>query len=197
MLDNGCDYCVMEVLLYLLVLNRVDEIDFKLGIFINLILDYLDFYKDLEDYRKVKEKLFFKIIMVNIINIDDEGGKKIYENIKGINVFCYIYGVDIKVDFMVRDIKLDLDGVFYRLIIFLYEEVIFILVLGMFIVYNILVVIVVCYVFGIFKLIYKEGFRFFNGVLGRFEIVLNDKGISVIVDYVYIFDVFENVLKII
>lgn len=62
MLDNGCDYCAMEVSSHSLALNRVDETDFKLGIFTNLTPDHLDFHKDLEDYRKAKEKLFLRLL---------------------------------------------------------------------------------------------------------------------------------------
>ena len=60
MIDNGCDYCAMEVSSHSLVLNRVDETEFKLGIFTNLTPEHLDFHKDLEDYRNAKEKLFYK-----------------------------------------------------------------------------------------------------------------------------------------
>ena len=49
MIDNGCDYCAMEVSSHSLVLNRVDETEFKLGIFTNLTPEHLDFHKDLED----------------------------------------------------------------------------------------------------------------------------------------------------
>ncbi len=84
MVNNNCDYCAMEVSSHSLVLNRVDETDFKLGLFTNLTPDHLDFHKDLEDYRQAKEKLFYKTSVANIINIDDEGGKKIYENIKSL-----------------------------------------------------------------------------------------------------------------
>ena len=74
----------MEVSSHSLVLNRVDETEFKLGIFTNLTPEHLDFHKDLEDYRNAKEKLFYKTTTANIINIDDEGGAKIYENIKSL-----------------------------------------------------------------------------------------------------------------
>ena len=195
MVDEEVSHCLMEVSSHALALHRVDECAFKVGMFTNLTQDHLDFHKDLDDYRKAKEKLFFKTTMANIINIDDEGGKKIYENIKGINVPCYTYGVDTKADFMARDIKSDSDGVSYRLITPSYEEVIFIPVPGMFTVYNTLAVIAACYVLGIPKPIYKEGLRLSNGVSGRFETVPNDKGISVIVDYAHTPDALENVLK--
>lgn len=195
MLNNECDYCAMEVSSHSLALNRVDNTEFKLGIFTNLTPDHLDFHKDLEDYRKAKEKLFYKTTKANIINIDDEGGQKIYENIKGLDTPCYTYGVNNKADFMAMDIKSDAEGVSYRLITPSYEDVIFVPVPGMFTVYNTLAVIAACYNLGIDKSIYKEGLRVTKGVSGRFETVPNDRGMSVIVDYAHTPDALENVLK--
>ncbi len=83
MVDNGCDCCAMEVSSHSLELSRVDDTNFKIGIFTNLTPDHLDFHKTLENYRKAKEKLFHKTTQANIINVDDEGGRKIYESIKG------------------------------------------------------------------------------------------------------------------
>ncbi|WP_304340756.1 UDP-N-acetylmuramoyl-L-alanyl-D-glutamate--2,6-diaminopimelate ligase [Metaclostridioides mangenotii] len=195
MLNNKCDYCAMEVSSHSLALNRVEETKFKLGIFTNLTPDHLDFHKDLEDYRQTKEKLFFMTTGANIINIDDEGGQKIYENIKDLDTPCYTYGIENKADFMAKDIKSDSDGVSYRLITPTYEEVIFVPVPGMFTVYNTLAVIAACYNLGIDKSVYKEGLRVTKGVSGRFETVPNDRGMSVIVDYAHTPDALENVLK--
>lgn len=74
MVNKGVEYCVMEVLFYLLVLDRVYGVKFEVGIFINLIRDYLDFYKIFENYYKVKFKLFERC-GIRIINIDDNYGK--------------------------------------------------------------------------------------------------------------------------
>lgn len=195
MLDNGCDYCAMEVSSHSLVLNRVDETEFKLGIFTNLTPDHLDFHKDLEDYRNAKEKLFYKTTKANIINIDDEGGAKIYENIKSLNTPCYTYGIDNKADFMAKDIKIDASGVSYTLVTPTYEEKMFVPVPGKFTVYNTLAVIAACYMLNIPKEIVKEGLGKTKGVAGRFETITNDKGISVIVDYAHTPDALENILN--
>ena len=184
MLDNGCDYCAMEVSSHSLVLNRVDETEFKLGIF-----------KDLEDYRNAKEKLFYKTTKANIINIDDEGGAKIYENIKSLNTPCYTYGIDNKADFMAKDIKIDASGVSYTLVTPTYEEEMFVPVPGKFTVYNTLAVIAACYMLNIPKEIVKDGLGKTKGVAGRFETITNDKGISVIVDYAHTPDALENILN--
>lgn len=195
MLDNGCDYCAMEVSSHSLALNRVDETKFKLGLFTNLTPDHLDFHRDLDDYRDAKEKLFYKTTLANIINIDDEGGKKIYENIKNLDTPCYTYGIDTKSDFMAKDIKIDAAGVSYRLITPTYEEVIFVPVPGRFTVYNTLAVIAACYMLDIPRGVFQEALRTTGGVAGRFEVVPNNKGINVIVDYAHTPDALENVLK--
>ena len=94
MVDNGCDCCAMEVSSHSLELSRVDDTNFKIGIFTNLTPDHLDFHKTLENYRKAKEKLFHKTTQANIINVDDEGGRKIYESIKELDTPCYTYGIE-------------------------------------------------------------------------------------------------------
>lgn len=43
MVDNGCDCCAMEVSSHSLELNRVDDTNFKIGIFTNLTPDHLAF----------------------------------------------------------------------------------------------------------------------------------------------------------
>ena len=195
MLNNGCDYCAMEVSSHSLVLNRVDEIEFKLGLFTNLTPDHLDFHKDLEDYREAKQQLFYKTTVANIINIDDEGGAKIYENIKNLKTPCYTYGIDNEADFRATNIKIDASGVAYKLTTPTYEEQIFVPVPGKFTVYNTLAVIAACYMLNIPKEVVIEGLKNTGGVAGRFETIQNDKGISIIVDYAHTPDALENILN--
>ena len=195
MLNNGCDYCAMEVSSHSLVLNRVDETEFKLGLFTNLTPDHLDFHKDLEDYREAKQQLFYKTTVANIINIDDEGGAKIYENIKNLKTPCYTYGIDNEADFKATNIKIDASGVAYKLITPTYEEQVFVPVPGKFTVYNTLAVIATCYMLNIPKEIVIDGLKNTGGVAGRFETIQNDKGISVIVDYAHTPDALENILN--
>ncbi|MGL6106170.1 UDP-N-acetylmuramoyl-L-alanyl-D-glutamate--2,6-diaminopimelate ligase [Romboutsia sp.] len=195
MVSNGCKYCAMEVSSHSLVLNRVDDVEFKIGLFTNLTPDHLDFHKDLEDYRKAKEKLFYKTSLANIINIDDDRGLKIYENIKNLKTPAYTYGIENNADFKATNIRMDINGVSYHLITPTYEEDIFVPVPGKFTVYNTLGVIATCYMLNIPKEIIVEGLKNTKGVCGRFETVPNDKGISVIVDYAHTPDALENILK--
>ena len=195
MLNNGCDYCSMEVSSHSLVLNRVDNTEFKLGIFTNLTQDHLDFHMNLKNYREAKELLFYKTTEGNIINIDDEGGKLIYDKIKNLATPVYTYGIENKADFMAKNIKITAEGVSYKLITPTYEEDMFIPIPGKFTVYNSLAVIAACYKLNVPKEIIKEGFDKTKGVPGRFETVPNNKGVSVIIDYAHTPDAIENILK--
>lgn len=195
MVNNGCDYCAMEVSSHALVLNRVDDTEFKIGLFTNLTPDHLDFHKDLDDYRDAKEKLFHKTTVANIINIDDEGGAKIYENIKGLKTPAYTYAIDQDADFRATNIRMDARGVAYTLKTPTYTEEIFVPVPGKFTVYNTLAVIAACYMLNIPKQVVISGLRNTGGVAGRFETITNDKGISVIVDYAHTPDALENILN--
>ena len=139
--------------------------------------------------------LFYKTTEGNIINIDDEGGKLIYDKIKNLATPVYTYGIENKADFMAKNIKITAEGVSYKLITPTYEEDMFIPIPGKFTVYNSLAVIAACYKLNVPKEIIKEGFDKTKGVPGRFETVPNNKGVSVIIDYAHTPDAIENILK--
>ena len=71
--DNNVDYTVMEATSHALALNRVDSINFDVGIFTNIGVEHLDFHKTLEEYAKAKFKLF-TLSKACVINIDDKYG---------------------------------------------------------------------------------------------------------------------------
>ena len=195
MIDSGCDYCAMEVSSHSLCLGRVDEAQYEIGVFTNLTPDHLDFHKDLDDYRKAKEMLFYKTTKANVINIDDEGGQKIIESIKDLETPLYTYGIDNNADFMAKDITITASGTSYRLVTPTYEEDIYVPVPGRFTVYNTLAVIATAYLCGIDKDIIKTSLKNTKGVPGRFEAVQNDKGVHVIIDYAHTPDALENVIN--
>lgn len=191
---NNCRFCAMEVSSHSLALNRVEEINFKIGIFTNLTPEHLDFHKNLEEYRKAKEKLFYKTTLANIINIDDAYGKVIKNNIDKLSIPIYTYGIDNEVDFKASDIKLYPHGVSYIINTPTYEDEIYVNIPGKFTVYNTLGVIAACYILNMPIEIIKEQLKQTKGVEGRFENVKNTKGLNVIVDYAHTPDALENVL---
>ena len=79
MVEEGVQYCVMEVSSHSLALDRVYGIEFEGSIFTNLTRDHLDFHKTFENYYKAKFKLFEKS-GIKLINIDDNYGKSVYND---------------------------------------------------------------------------------------------------------------------
>jgi UDP-N-acetylmuramoyl-L-alanyl-D-glutamate--2,6-diaminopimelate ligase len=75
--ENGVDAVVMEVSSHALVLGRVEGVHFAVGGFTNLGLDHLDFHADVEDYFAAKARLFDGRCDVEIVNSDDEYGRRL------------------------------------------------------------------------------------------------------------------------
>ncbi|MCP4709766.1 MAG: hypothetical protein GY869_14180, partial [Planctomycetes bacterium] len=61
MVKAGCEYAVIEVSSHALMLHRIDNIDFKIGLYTNFSRDHLDFHKSMEEYLDAKKLLVTKI----------------------------------------------------------------------------------------------------------------------------------------
>ncbi|MEG2788936.1 MAG: UDP-N-acetylmuramoyl-L-alanyl-D-glutamate--2,6-diaminopimelate ligase [Romboutsia sp.] len=194
MIKNNCKYCTMEVSSHSLALDRVGDINFKIGIFTNLTPEHLDFHKNIDEYRNTKEILFHKTSLANIINIDDSAGKIIKCNIENLKIPIYTYGINNDADFMASNIKLYPYGVSYTLKTPTYIEEIYVNIPGKFSVYNSLGIIAACYILKIPIEIIKEKLRITKGVEGRFESIKNEKELNIIVDYAHTPDALENIL---
>src|SRR5690606_10538830 len=58
MVDEGCDYCFMEVSSHAVVQQRIAGLRFAGGIFTNITHDHLDFHGSFDHYIKAKKKFF-------------------------------------------------------------------------------------------------------------------------------------------
>lgn len=196
MIENNCKYCAMEVSSHALVLKRVENLKYKIGIFTNLTEDHLDFHKTFENYRKAKELLFHMTTDANIINIDDINGRIILENINSLKVPYYTYGINYDATFRAKNLELYEDKTKFTLLgPDNFEKEVVLNMVGQFTVYNCLAAICTCYVL---KMDINEILRRISklkSVNGRFERVENDKDIHVFVDYAHTPDALDNVLK--
>jgi len=61
------DFFVMEVSSHAIAQNRIEGIDFILKIFTSFSQDHLDFHKNMNEYKKVKES-FFKDDALKVVN---------------------------------------------------------------------------------------------------------------------------------
>lgn len=102
MVNSGIEYCVMEVSSHSLELDRVYGVTFDVGIFTNLTRDHLDFHKTFENYFNAKFKLFERS-EISIVNIDDEYGVRIANELKKLNKNFKTYSVKEDADIKILD----------------------------------------------------------------------------------------------
>lgn len=195
MYKNDCKYCAMEVSSHALELNRVDNVDYKVGLFTNLTQDHLDFHKNIENYKKAKEKLFYKTTSFNIFNIDDEAGEEYFKTNTNENVKNYTYAIDKEADFRAVDIKLYNDKTEYTLIYEGKKYNVSMPILGYFNVYNSLAAIATCILLGVKCEQVLERLKNLESVPGRLDYLKNDKGVDIVVDYAHTPDALLNILK--
>lgn len=74
---HGVEYVVMEVSAHALWYKKTDGISFAACIFTNLSQDHLDFFRDMQQYKETKLRLFSKDCPIAIVNGDEETGREI------------------------------------------------------------------------------------------------------------------------
>jgi UDP-N-acetylmuramoyl-L-alanyl-D-glutamate--2,6-diaminopimelate ligase len=77
MAEQGVGHATMEVSSHALALHRVDGIHYAVGAFTNLSQDHLDFHRDMADYFAAKALLFDGRARVEVVNTDDEWGRRL------------------------------------------------------------------------------------------------------------------------
>ena len=87
MYKSGVEAVISEVSSHALEENRIEKTLFDAAIFTNLTRDHLDFHKTFENYYQAKKKLFTQHLKnggTAVINIDDEAGKRLSEELSDI-----------------------------------------------------------------------------------------------------------------
>lgn len=192
MVDEGIDYCVMEVSSHSLYLNRVYGIEFSQGIFTNLTRDHLDFHKTFENYYLAK-LILFKNSMNSVINMDDQYGDRVF---KDINTKKTTYSLNKMADLWASSVEMHARGIDFKIHCNSKETSIKLNLPGKYNVYNALGSAAACINEGISLDNVKKGLEK-AFVPGRCEIVTKDYnlGFEVIVDYAHTPDALENILK--
>lgn len=84
--DEGCGFAAMEASSQAIDLHRCDWLRFRVAVFSNLTRDHLDYHHTMENYFDAKKKLFDGRLGekpgASVINIDDEWGVKLAEELK-------------------------------------------------------------------------------------------------------------------
>ena len=190
MVEEGVDYCFMEVSSHALVQHRVTAIDFKIGVFTNITHDHLDYHKTFDEYIKAK-KLFFDHLSADataIVNHDDPHSEVMVQNSKAAKK---TFAVKSFADFKAKIIENQFSGIH----VLLDGNDLYTKMIGSFNAYNILAVYATAIVLGKDKLEVLTQISRLNPVEGRFQHIRTEKNISAIVDYAHTPDALKNVLK--
>ncbi len=195
MADIGVKACVMEVSSHSIELGRINDCDFDIGIFTNLTHEHLDFHKTMEHYYEVKRKLFFITRETNIINIDDQYGRQLADELSEAKQSVVTYGISNKADVYARDIVLKEGATSFTLVS--YEGAIEIAsyLPGRYNIYNSLAAAACCLKLGAGLETVKQGLESVRGVPGRFERINIRDNINVIIDYAHTPDGFVQLLQ--
>lgn len=190
MVEDGCDYCFMEVSSHAVEQKRIAGVEFTGGIFTNLTHDHLDYHKTFKNYLNAK-KTFFDTLprhAFTLSNIDDRNGAVMMQNTKATK---YTYSLQSMADFKCRI----LEEQFGSMLLDINDEEIWVELTGRFNAYNLTAIYGAALCLGHDKMEVLQAISTLRPVAGRFETLFADAGIVAIVDYAHTPDALENVLK--
>ncbi len=193
MAKEKAEYVVMEVSSQSLKLNRVLGSYFDYAIFTNLYEDHISSkeHPDMQDYFESKLKLF-QLAKKGYVNADDFKCNKI----KAASPNCEIktYSIDNNADLIAKDITITNVSVDFKTKLDGRNERIKVNIPGRYSVYNALAAISITKDLGVKTESIKEALE---GIVvpGRNELVPNNKGLAIMIDYAHTAESLENILK--
>lgn len=191
MVDAGCAYAVVETSSEGIMQFRHTFVDYDMAVFLNLSPEHLDRHKGFENYRAAKMKLFKKLSRkkkgVGVYNLDDENVDH-FLNIPQFAQYGYTLSHDnahryreLRHVVEIKDVELRPTGSEFNI-----KDAHFTLpLIGEFSVQNAGAAICVGQSREIAPDVMQKALANFKGVPGRMEIVPNDKGIAIVIDYAH------------
>jgi UDP-N-acetylmuramoyl-L-alanyl-D-glutamate--2,6-diaminopimelate ligase len=196
-LTEGCTHGSLEVSSHALALKRVFGMKFKVGVFMNLTRDHLDFHRGIEDYFGAKMQLFSPEnsngLESAVTNADDPYGQKIPDYFNGP---VLRFGFDSQADIHVIGCNTRADGTDLALATPAGEIAMRTGLIGRHNIYNIMAAAGAALCLKIDTESIRGGIESMQGVPGRFERVDAGQDFTVIVDYAHTPDALENLLKL-
>ena len=190
MVQEGCEFCFMEVSSHGIHQKRTAALKFAGGIFTNLSHDHLDYHNTFAEYRDVK-KSFFDYLPKSafaITNCDDKNGVVMLQNTKAKKI---TYALKSYADYKAQILENQLSGLLLKI----NDNEVWVKLIGSFNAYNLLAIYAVAVELGIEKVEALRLLSELESVSGRFQFIVSDTKITAIVDYAHTPDALENVLQ--
>ena len=192
MVDNGCEYCVMEVSSQGLHQERVCGLRFQGAVLTNITPEHLDYHGNMQNYRDAKLKLF-QMSEFACINMDDDNIKSIKNKIScPISTVSAIYN---EADYTAKNIVCTENGVKYEFVGMDCIGRIEIKIPGRFTIYNSLCAVGILLKMGFSIDDISDACKKLDYIKGRAEIVKTPRNFTIMIDYAHTPDGLESILQ--
>jgi UDP-N-acetylmuramoyl-L-alanyl-D-glutamate--2,6-diaminopimelate ligase len=190
MVQEGCEFCFMEVSSHGIHQKRTAALEFAGGVFTNLSHDHLDYHNTFAEYRDVKKAFFDQLSKTAfaITNGDDKNGSIMLQNTKAKKI---TYALKSYADYRAQILENQLSGLLLKI----NENEVWVKLIGSFNAYNLLAIYAVAVELGIERVEALRLLSELESVSGRFQFVVSETKITAIVDYAHTPDALENVLQ--
>ena len=190
MVDEGCEYCFMEVSSHGIHQKRTEGLQFVGGIFTNLSHDHLDYHETFAEYRDVKKSFFDSLpkSAFALVNIDDKNGMVMLQNTKASK---QTYALKTVADFKAKVLEKRFSGT----LLTVNNVEVWTKLIGQFNAYNLLAIYGTAELLGLEKIEVLRLLSELESVSGRFQYTVSEDNITAIVDYAHTPDALKNVLE--
>jgi UDP-N-acetylmuramoyl-L-alanyl-D-glutamate--2,6-diaminopimelate ligase len=190
MVDEGIDYCFMEVSSHGIHQKRTEGLQFAGGVFTNLSHDHLDYHPTFSEYRDVKKSFFDNLpkTAFALSNSDDKNGSVMLQNTAARKL---TYALKTYSDYKAQILENQLSGLLLKI----NDNEVWVRLIGTFNAYNLLAIYGTAVELGLESLEVLRLLSELESVSGRFQFIVSKGNITAIVDYAHTPDALENVLK--
>jgi UDP-N-acetylmuramyl-tripeptide synthetase len=197
--DAGCRMAVMESSSQAIDLHRCDALQYSVVVFTNLTRDHLDYHGTMDNYFAAKRRLFDGSLggtpKTAVINIDDERGAQLADELEGSGTKVVRYALNNDADVTATDVVHSLEGMRFTLRTPKGARELHSPLVGRPHIYNILAATASGLALGYELDVIARAVETCTGAPGRFERVPHKGDFAVVVDYAHTDDALVNVLR--
>ena len=190
MVEQGCEYCFMEVSSHSVAQHRIDGLKFVGALFTNLTHDHLDYHGTYKEYIRAKKGFFDMLGKESwaVVNIDDRNGEVMLQNCAAKHFSLSLRSM---ADYNTKILEMLPNG----MLLHINGKELWVKFTGRFNAYNLTTVYAAATLLGMDEMDVLTTLSNLLPVSGRFETITAKDGTMAIVDYAHTPDALENVLE--